>query len=74
MNRSCKSILNLERISDLRIYSNHQRISQTLGGVRIIIVSTSWGIMTNREAQLKKYVKFFYVISKRSFSIHAHSS
>nr|QRN71839.1 ribosomal protein S8 [Bauhinia variegata var. variegata] len=53
---SYKSILNLKRISKpgLRIYSNYQRIPKILGGMGIVILSTSRGIMTDREARLEK--------------------
>nr|WRO37705.1 ribosomal protein S8 [Danxiaorchis mangdangshanensis] len=46
----------LKRISrpGLRIYSNYQRIPKILGGMGIVILSTSRGIMTDREAQLEK--------------------
>nr|ANP26141.1 ribosomal protein S8 [Tacca chantrieri] len=46
----------LKRVSrpGLRIYSNYQRIPKILGGIGIVIVSTSQGIMTDREARLKK--------------------
>nr|YP_010504120.1 ribosomal protein S8 [Chrysosplenium flagelliferum]QGX43721.1 ribosomal protein S8 [Chrysosplenium flagelliferum]UXE32669.1 ribosomal protein S8 [Chrysosplenium flagelliferum] len=49
-------ILNLKRISrpGLRIYSNYQKIPKILGGMGIVILSTSRGIMTNREAQLER--------------------
>nr|YP_010834968.1 ribosomal protein S8 [Osbeckia octandra]WFQ82594.1 ribosomal protein S8 [Osbeckia octandra] len=49
------SILNLKRISSpgLRIYSNYQRIPRILGGMGIVILSTSHGIMTDREARLE---------------------
>nr|YP_010014259.1 ribosomal protein S8 [Thulinella chrysantha]QOI12766.1 ribosomal protein S8 [Thulinella chrysantha] len=52
---SYKTILNLKRISrpGLRIYSNSQRIPRILGGIGIVILSTSRGIMTDREARLK---------------------
>lgn len=45
----------LKRISrpGLRIYSNSQRIPRILGGMGIAILSTSQGIMTDREARLK---------------------
>ncbi|CAN4087031.1 unnamed protein product [Withania somnifera] len=48
-------ILNLKRISrhGLRIYSNYQLIPQILGGIGIVILSTSRGIMTDREARLE---------------------
>nr|QZF76591.1 ribosomal protein S8 [Thunbergia erecta] len=51
-NRNC---FNLKRISrpGLRIYSNSQRIPRILGGMGIIILSTSRGIMTDREARLE---------------------
>nr|YP_009933968.1 ribosomal protein S8 [Solms-laubachia villosa]QNR93835.1 ribosomal protein S8 [Solms-laubachia villosa] len=53
---SYKTVLNLKRISrpGLRIYSNSQRIPRILGGIGIVILSTSQGIMTDREARLKK--------------------
>nr|YP_009967547.1 ribosomal protein S8 [Xanthosoma helleborifolium]QIS89802.1 ribosomal protein S8 [Xanthosoma helleborifolium] len=35
----------------LRIYSNYQRIPRILGGMGIAILSTSRGIMTDREAR-----------------------
>lgn len=46
----------LKRISrpGLRIYSNSQRIPKILGGMGIVILSTSRGIMTDREARLEK--------------------
>nr|YP_010628077.1 ribosomal protein S8 [Begonia bogneri]WBN95037.1 ribosomal protein S8 [Begonia bogneri] len=51
-----KSFLNLKRISrpGLRIYSNYQKIPRILGGMGIVILSTSRGIMTDREARLEK--------------------
>lgn len=54
-NRESRNFLNLKRISrpGLRIYSNHQRIPRILGGIGIVILSTSQGIMTDREARLK---------------------
>nr|VDD24504.1 unnamed protein product [Brassica rapa] len=53
---SYKTILNLKRISrpGLRIYSNSQRIPRILGGIGIVILSTSQGIMTDREARQKR--------------------
>nr|UDP56888.1 ribosomal protein S8 [Paratrophis glabra] len=50
-----KTVLNLKRISrpGLRIYSNYQRIPRILGGMGIVILSTSRGIMTDREARLE---------------------
>lgn len=48
-------INNLKQISlpGLRIYSNYQRIPRILGGIGIVILSTSRGIMTDREARLE---------------------
>nr|YP_010439784.1 ribosomal protein S8 [Ventilago harmandiana]UTC34180.1 ribosomal protein S8 [Ventilago harmandiana] len=50
-----KTVLNLKRISrpGLRIYSNYQRIPRILGGMGIVILSTSRGIMTDKEARLE---------------------
>nr|UZN44895.1 ribosomal protein S8 [Camellia confusa] len=50
-----RNILNLKRISrpGLRIYSNYQRIPRILGGMGVVILSTSRGIMTDREARLE---------------------
>nr|YP_009726829.1 ribosomal protein S8 [Hedychium coronarium]YP_010985695.1 ribosomal protein S8 [Hedychium philippinense]YP_011034903.1 ribosomal protein S8 [Hedychium viridibracteatum]YP_011035425.1 ribosomal protein S8 [Hedychium bijiangense]AYP33432.1 ribosomal protein S8 [Hedychium coronarium]QIA92649.1 ribosomal protein S8 [Hedychium coronarium]WOL31608.1 ribosomal protein S8 [Hedychium philippinense]WRI58780.1 ribosomal protein S8 [Hedychium viridibracteatum]WRI59650.1 ribosomal protein S8 [Hedychi len=46
----------LKRISrpGLRIYSNYQQIPKILGGIGIVILSTSQGIMTDREARREK--------------------
>lgn len=53
---SYKTFLNLKRIStpSLRIYSNYQQIPRVLGGMGIAILSTSRGIMTDREARLER--------------------
>uniref|UniRef100_UPI0030FF18E3 ribosomal protein S8 n=1 Tax=Primula kweichouensis TaxID=1637977 RepID=UPI0030FF18E3 len=53
--RPYRNLLNLKRISrpGLRIYSNYQRIPRILGGMGVVILSTSQGIMTDREARLK---------------------
>nr|YP_009776092.1 ribosomal protein S8 [Terminalia chebula]QJA26417.1 ribosomal protein S8 [Terminalia chebula] len=50
-----RTILNLKRISKpgLRIYSNYQRIPRILGGMGIVLLSTSRGIITDREARLE---------------------
>nr|YP_010028449.1 ribosomal protein S8 [Ventilago leiocarpa]QOS48810.1 ribosomal protein S8 [Ventilago leiocarpa]WPN87742.1 ribosomal protein S8 [Ventilago leiocarpa] len=50
-----KTVLNLKRISrpGLRIYSNYQRIPRILGGMGIVILSNSRGIMTDKEARLE---------------------
>nr|QWW93224.1 ribosomal protein S8 [Lunularia cruciata] len=49
-------ITTLRRISKpgLRVYSNHKEIPKVLGGMGIVILSTSRGIMTDREAREKK--------------------
>nr|YP_009458418.1 ribosomal protein S8 [Patrinia saniculifolia]YP_009705163.1 ribosomal protein S8 [Patrinia heterophylla]YP_009705240.1 ribosomal protein S8 [Patrinia scabra]YP_010270633.1 ribosomal protein S8 [Patrinia rupestris]QFQ34449.1 ribosomal protein S8 [Patrinia scabiosifolia]AUR44036.1 ribosomal protein S8 [Patrinia saniculifolia]QFQ34371.1 ribosomal protein S8 [Patrinia heterophylla]QFQ34526.1 ribosomal protein S8 [Patrinia scabra]UJY97565.1 ribosomal protein S8 [Patrinia rupestris] len=54
--RTYRKILNLKRISrpGLRIYSNYQRIPRILGGMGVVILSTSRGIMTDREARLER--------------------
>ena len=38
----------------LWMYSNYQQISRTLGGIGIVILSTSHGIMTNQDAWLER--------------------
>nr|YP_010274376.1 ribosomal protein S8 [Exochorda serratifolia]YP_010732770.1 ribosomal protein S8 [Exochorda giraldii]ARD03105.1 ribosomal protein S8 [Exochorda serratifolia]UJS01159.1 ribosomal protein S8 [Exochorda serratifolia]WEG91208.1 ribosomal protein S8 [Exochorda giraldii]WEG91375.1 ribosomal protein S8 [Exochorda serratifolia] len=50
-----KNVLNLKRISrpGLRIYANYQRIPRILGGMGIVILSTSRGIMTDRKARIE---------------------
>lgn len=50
------SITTLRRISKpgLRIYFNHKEIPKVLGGMGIVILSTSQGIMTDREARKKQ--------------------
>jgi small subunit ribosomal protein S8 len=52
--KSC--ITNLKRLSTpgLRIYANHKEIPQTLGGLGIVILSTSKGFMTDKEARAKQ--------------------
>nr|YP_009352004.1 ribosomal protein S8 [Schoepfia jasminodora]AQW41722.1 ribosomal protein S8 [Schoepfia jasminodora] len=54
-NRQKPYIRNLKQISrpGLRIYSNYQRIPRILGGGGVVILSTSRGIMTDREARLE---------------------
>jgi small subunit ribosomal protein S8 len=46
-------ISNLKRISrpGLRVYANHRELPRVLGGVGIAIISTSSGVMTDREAR-----------------------
>ncbi|MGK7947156.1 MAG: 30S ribosomal protein S8 [Microcystaceae cyanobacterium] len=43
----------LERVSrpGLRVYSNRKNLPKVLGGIGIAIISTSKGIMTDREAR-----------------------
>nr|ASN78947.1 ribosomal protein S8 [Monotropa hypopitys var. americana] len=54
--KESRKVLNLKRISrpGLRIYSNYQKIPRILGGMGVIILSTSQGIMTDQEARLKR--------------------
>nr|YP_010933416.1 ribosomal protein S8 [Streptosarcina arenaria]YP_010933516.1 ribosomal protein S8 [Streptosarcina costaricana]WKT08861.1 ribosomal protein S8 [Streptosarcina arenaria]WKT08962.1 ribosomal protein S8 [Streptosarcina costaricana] len=49
-------ITTLRRISKpgLRVYSNHKEIPKVLGGLGIVILSTSQGIMTDRQAREKQ--------------------
>jgi len=52
--KSRKPIISkLKRISrpGLRVYSNHKDLPRVLGGIGIAIISTSKGIMTDREAR-----------------------
>nr|AVM82990.1 ribosomal protein S8 [Adenocalymma adenophorum] len=53
--RPYRNFLNLKRISrpSRRIYSYSQEIPRILGGTGIVILSTSRGIMTDREARLE---------------------
>nr|YP_009138866.1 ribosomal protein S8 [Lathyrus pubescens]AIK21234.1 ribosomal protein S8 [Lathyrus pubescens] len=53
---SYKSFFNLKRISTpgLRIYSKYPQIPKVLGGMGIVILSTSRGIMADREARLER--------------------
>ncbi len=49
-------IKKLTRVSKpgLRVYSNHKELPRVLGGIGIAIISTSSGIMTDREARKRK--------------------
>nr|URF37313.1 ribosomal protein S8 [Cycas micronesica] len=38
----------------LRIYSNSQKVTKVLGGMGVVILSTSQGIMTDREARRRR--------------------
>jgi small subunit ribosomal protein S8 len=52
--RNRQPIINtLKRVSKpgLRVYSNRQDLPRVLGGIGIAIISTSSGIMTDREAR-----------------------
>nr|YP_009339090.1 ribosomal protein S8 [Pelargonium quinquelobatum]YP_009339135.1 ribosomal protein S8 [Pelargonium quinquelobatum]QBW96709.1 ribosomal protein S8 [Pelargonium multibracteatum]API85048.1 ribosomal protein S8 [Pelargonium quinquelobatum]API85092.1 ribosomal protein S8 [Pelargonium quinquelobatum]QBW96721.1 ribosomal protein S8 [Pelargonium quinquelobatum] len=51
-----RTLFNFKRVSrpGLRIYSNYQKIPRILGGMGVAILSTSKGIMTDREARLKR--------------------
>lgn len=46
-------IQNLKRVSrpGLRVYTNRRELPRVLGGIGIAIISTSSGIMTDREAR-----------------------
>jgi small subunit ribosomal protein S8 len=46
-------IKNLKRVSKpgLRVYSNRKELPRVLGGIGIAIISTSSGIMTDRDAR-----------------------
>lgn len=48
-------ITNLRRISKpgIRIYSNCKDLPKVLGGMGVVILSTSQGVMTDREARLR---------------------
>lgn len=54
--RSKRTITTIRRISKpgLRVYSNYQEIPKVLGGIGIVILSTSKGIMTDRQARQYK--------------------
>nr|YP_009559549.1 ribosomal protein S8 [Diphasiastrum digitatum]AZU95346.1 ribosomal protein S8 [Diphasiastrum digitatum] len=49
-------ITTLKRISKpgSRLYYNHQKIPKILGGIGVVIPSTSCGIVTDREARQKQ--------------------
>ena len=46
-------VTTLKRVSKpgLRVYSNHKDLPKVLGGIGIAVISTSSGIMTDREAR-----------------------
>lgn len=49
-------ITNLQRVSKpgLRLYSNSKDIPQVLGGMGVLILSTSKGLLTDRQAKQNK--------------------
>ena len=49
-------ITNLQRVSKpgLRLYSNAKDIPQVLGGMGVLIISTSKGLLTDRQAKQNK--------------------
>lgn len=49
-------ITNLQRMSKpgLRLYSNAKEIPQVLGGIGVLIISTSRGLQTDRQAKQNK--------------------
>lgn len=51
--RRISVITNLQRVSrpGLRIFTNHNEIPQIFGGLGTIVLSTSKGLITNREAR-----------------------
>ena len=51
-----KVITNLKRVSKpgLRVYSKHEDIPKVLNGLGIAIISTSEGLLTDKEARQKK--------------------
>lgn len=48
---------NIKRISrpGLRVYKKHNELSSILNGFGVVLVSTSVGILTNKEAKKKKH-------------------
>ena len=54
-NKREKAITNLRRISKpgLRVYCGKERIPRVLRGLGIAILSTSQGVLTDREARMK---------------------
>nr|YP_009111610.1 ribosomal protein S8 [Erodium gruinum]AHH80621.1 ribosomal protein S8 [Erodium gruinum] len=54
--KSSRTPFHLKRVSrpGLRIYSTYQKIPRILGGMGIVILSTSRGLITDREARLER--------------------
>lgn len=52
-NRSKPLITNLKRVSrpGLRVYSNCKELPKVLGGIGVAVISTSNGLMTDRQAR-----------------------
>nr|YP_010471501.1 ribosomal protein S8 [Gastrodia angusta]UVG40840.1 ribosomal protein S8 [Gastrodia angusta] len=51
-----KNTINFKNISrpGLQIYSNYKQIPRVLGGLGILIISTSLGLMTDKEARRRR--------------------
>lgn len=49
-------LTNLQRLSrpGLRVYAAHQEIPQILGGLGLVILSTPQGVITDREARVRR--------------------
>jgi small subunit ribosomal protein S8 len=58
-------IRNLTRVSKpgLRVYSNRKELPRVLGGIGIAIISTSSGIMTDRDARRQGLAVKCFVMS-----------
>lgn len=55
--KSIPILKNIKRVSrpGLRIYKKHNELSNMLNGFGIVLVSTSLGVLTNKEAKQKKH-------------------
>ena len=51
--RQEKILSNLKRVSKpgLRVYAKHDRVPRVLRGLGVAVISTSFGVMTDREAR-----------------------
>nr|YP_010375680.1 ribosomal protein S8 [Gastrodia longistyla]QXU60598.1 ribosomal protein S8 [Gastrodia longistyla]UVG40916.1 ribosomal protein S8 [Gastrodia longistyla] len=55
MNNNKKTInFKNKSFTGLQIYSNYKKIPRVLGGIGILILSTSLGLMTDKEAKRKR--------------------
>nr|UXF57920.1 ribosomal protein S8 [Gastrodia bawanglingensis] len=55
MNNNKKTInFKNKSFTSLQIYSNYKKIPRVLGGIGILILSTSIGLMTDKEAKRKR--------------------